>query len=206
MDCFAALTTAALVVDLLKIAKLATKQLQALTLSVKDARRLRTLWSAKELLSKLEVDLAELPQAIRPESDVPVNTSANVTVQLRSVALERMEFWSSSLEKPDLVPKDLLTPSIRGTNHKLNTPMDPWTGLRLDSCEKSVDSGYGDDLFGCDAIEQEADQSCSAERAAIDPWVLDIGPWLSGKRASESCEAATQPYTSAQQFLEHESW
>ncbi|KAE9993015.1 hypothetical protein EG327_006984 [Venturia inaequalis] len=109
MDCFAALTTAALVVDLFKIVKLATKQIRALTLSVKDAHRLRTFWNAEELLSKLEVDLAELQQAIRPEGDLPVSASADVAVQLRSVAHERMEFWSSRSDAIEAVVDQSLT-------------------------------------------------------------------------------------------------
>ncbi|KAE9985719.1 hypothetical protein BLS_005685 [Venturia inaequalis] len=208
MDCFAALTTAALVVDLFKIVKLATKQLRALTLSVKDAHRLRTFWNAEELLSKLEVDLAELQQAIRPEGDLPVSTSADVAVQLRSVAHERMEFWSSRFEEPNGILKDFSTPPIRFPNQILSSPLDPWSDSQLDGCFHSSDglvyfgSGHKswcDTSSRSDAIEAVVDQSLTAERAAMESCAA-------AKAALQSCKAAAQSCTPTQQLSEHESW
>lgn len=207
MDCFAALTTAALVVDLFKIVKLATKQIRALTLSVKDAHRLRTFWNAEELLSKLEVDLAELQQAIRPEGDLPVSASADVAVQLRSVAHERMEFWSSRFEEPSGISKDFSTPPIRFPNQILSSPLDPWSDSQLDGCFHSSDglvyfgSGHKswcDISSRSDAIEAVVDQSLTAERAAMESCAA-------AKAALQSWKAAAQSCTPTQQLSEHES-
>ncbi|TLD29610.1 hypothetical protein E2P81_ATG05904 [Venturia nashicola] len=111
MDCVAALSTASLVLELIKIAQLATKQIHALTVSIKDAHRLRIIWNAEKLLSSLEVDLAELRQAVRPEGDMPVSTSADVVKQLRLVSHERIGFWSSRLKDPEILLKDFFEPS-----------------------------------------------------------------------------------------------